>query len=150
MAHVLVFQCFRISILLEGLGGSSPAVCSRMSFVPAHTTVKRSQNHADPPIAAVKFDLSSTPEQAACAMKTRRRTQDVLERGRTHAARRRPTSTDSSGRGRLSSGIVVDDAHAEAIRKLGTILGLEITVRASEDERTSQQYLGVRPSFKLT
>ena len=28
---------------------------------------------------------------------------------------------------------VVDDAHAEAIRKLGTILGLEITVRASED-----------------
>ena len=28
---------------------------------------------------------------------------------------------------------VVDDAHAEAIRKLGTILGLAITVRASED-----------------
>jgi hypothetical protein len=28
---------------------------------------------------------------------------------------------------------VVDDAHAEAIRKLGTILGVEITVRASED-----------------
>src|SRR3954452_5282826 len=27
---------------------------------------------------------------------------------------------------------VVDDAHAEAIRKLGTILGLEITVKASE------------------
>ena len=28
---------------------------------------------------------------------------------------------------------VVDDAHAEAIRKLGTILGLDITVKASED-----------------
>jgi hypothetical protein len=28
---------------------------------------------------------------------------------------------------------VVDDAHAEAIRKLGTILGLELTVKASED-----------------
>ena len=28
---------------------------------------------------------------------------------------------------------VVDDAHAEAIRKLETILWLEITVRASED-----------------
>jgi hypothetical protein len=28
---------------------------------------------------------------------------------------------------------VVDDAHAEALRKLGTILGLEVTVKASED-----------------
>ena len=28
---------------------------------------------------------------------------------------------------------MVDDAHAEAIRKLGTILGLDITVKASED-----------------
>jgi hypothetical protein len=33
---------------------------------------------------------------------------------------------------------VVDDAHAEAIRKLGTILGLEITVRASEDLNREQ------------
>ncbi len=30
-------------------------------------------------------------------------------------------------------GFVVDDAHAEAIRKLETILGREITVRESED-----------------
>ena len=28
---------------------------------------------------------------------------------------------------------MVDDAHAEAIRKLGMILGLDITVKASED-----------------
>jgi len=33
---------------------------------------------------------------------------------------------------------VVDDAHAEAIRKLGTIFGLEITVRASEDLNREQ------------
>jgi hypothetical protein len=33
---------------------------------------------------------------------------------------------------------VVDDAHAEAVRKLGTILGLEITVRASEDLNREQ------------
>jgi hypothetical protein len=33
---------------------------------------------------------------------------------------------------------VVDDAHAEAIRKRGTILGLEITVRASEDLNREQ------------
>jgi hypothetical protein len=33
---------------------------------------------------------------------------------------------------------VIDDAHAEAIRKLGTILGLEITVRASEDLNREQ------------
>jgi hypothetical protein len=33
---------------------------------------------------------------------------------------------------------VVDDAHAEAIRKLGTVLGLEITVRASEDLNREQ------------
>src|SRR5512135_91781 len=33
---------------------------------------------------------------------------------------------------------VVDDAHAEAIRKLVTILGLEITVRASEDLNREQ------------
>src|SRR3954454_3316685 len=33
---------------------------------------------------------------------------------------------------------VVDDAHAEAIRKLGTILGREITVRASEDLNREQ------------
>jgi hypothetical protein len=33
---------------------------------------------------------------------------------------------------------VVDDAHAEAIRKLGTTLGLEITVRASEDLNREQ------------
>jgi hypothetical protein len=33
---------------------------------------------------------------------------------------------------------VVDDAHAEAIRKLGTILGLEITVKASEDLNREQ------------
>jgi hypothetical protein len=33
---------------------------------------------------------------------------------------------------------VVDDAHAEAIRKLGTILGLEIAVRASEDLNREQ------------
>ena len=33
---------------------------------------------------------------------------------------------------------VVDDAHAEALRKLGTILGLEITVRASEDLNREQ------------
>ena len=33
---------------------------------------------------------------------------------------------------------VVDDAHAEAIRKLETILGLEITVRASEDLNREQ------------
>src|SRR3954451_15412358 len=33
---------------------------------------------------------------------------------------------------------VVDDAHAEAIRKLGTILGVEITVRASEDLNREQ------------
>src|SRR5271166_1956770 len=33
---------------------------------------------------------------------------------------------------------VVDDAHAEAIRKLGTILGLEISVRASEDLNREQ------------
>ena len=185
------------------------------------------------PVAAVKFDLSSTPEQAACADEDRRRTQDVLERGRTHAARRQPTSTDSSGRGdhfrdllvignwllqafldmagtgdvgptlRVASdspsdpdqnlprleqphrrpylsifgevtiertcygqdrveaapldaqlhlpqrqysyllqqwlgSFVVDDAHAEAIRKLETILGLEITVRASEDLNREQ------------
>ena len=33
---------------------------------------------------------------------------------------------------------VVDDAHAEAIRKLATILGVEITVRASEDLNREQ------------
>jgi hypothetical protein len=33
---------------------------------------------------------------------------------------------------------VVDDAHAEAIRKLGAILGLDITVRASEDLNREQ------------
>ena len=33
---------------------------------------------------------------------------------------------------------VVDDAHAEAIRKLETILGLEITIRASEDLNREQ------------
>jgi hypothetical protein len=33
---------------------------------------------------------------------------------------------------------VVDDAHAEALRKLGTILGLEITVKASEDLNREQ------------
>src|SRR4051794_27613497 len=33
---------------------------------------------------------------------------------------------------------VVDDAHAEAVRKLGTILGREITVRASEDLNREQ------------
>jgi hypothetical protein len=33
---------------------------------------------------------------------------------------------------------VVDDAHDEAIRKLGTILGLEITVKASEDLNREQ------------
>src|SRR3954464_13706460 len=33
---------------------------------------------------------------------------------------------------------VIDDAHAEAVRKLGTILGLEITVRASEDLNREQ------------
>jgi hypothetical protein len=33
---------------------------------------------------------------------------------------------------------VVDDAHAEAIRKLGTILGLELTVKASEDLNREQ------------
>src|SRR3954463_3965396 len=33
---------------------------------------------------------------------------------------------------------VVDDSHAEAIRKLGTILGVEITVRASEDLNREQ------------
>jgi hypothetical protein len=33
---------------------------------------------------------------------------------------------------------VVDDAHAEAIRKRGTILGLEITVKASEDLNREQ------------
>src|SRR3954466_13049576 len=33
---------------------------------------------------------------------------------------------------------VVDDAHAEAVRELGTILGLEITVRASEDLNREQ------------
>ena len=33
---------------------------------------------------------------------------------------------------------VVDDAHAESIRKLGTILGLEITVKASEDLNREQ------------
>ena len=33
---------------------------------------------------------------------------------------------------------VVDDAHAEAIRKLETILGLAITVRASEDLNREQ------------
>src|SRR3954453_11182328 len=33
---------------------------------------------------------------------------------------------------------VVDDAHAEAIRKLGTVLGLEIAVKASEDLNREQ------------
>src|SRR5947209_1525887 len=33
---------------------------------------------------------------------------------------------------------VVDDAHAEAVRKLGTILGLEIPVKASEDLNREQ------------
>lgn len=33
---------------------------------------------------------------------------------------------------------VVDDAHAEAVRKSGTILGLEITVKASEDLNREQ------------
>ena len=33
---------------------------------------------------------------------------------------------------------VVDDAHAEAIRKLGTIFGLEIAVKASEDLNREQ------------
>ena len=33
---------------------------------------------------------------------------------------------------------VVDDAHAEAIQKLGTILGLEIAVKASEDLNREQ------------
>src|SRR6478609_3849470 len=35
---------------------------------------------------------------------------------------------------------VVDDAHAEAIQKLGTILGLEIAVKASEDLNREQAY----------
>src|SRR4029077_7843638 len=33
---------------------------------------------------------------------------------------------------------VVDDAHAEAVRKLATILGLEIAVKASEDLNREQ------------
>ena len=37
---------------------------------------------------------------------------------------------------------VVDDAHAEAVRKLGTILGLEIAVKASEDRRRGRTALG--------
>ena len=39
---------------------------------------------------------------------------------------------------RWLGGFVVDDAHAEAIRKLGTILGLEIAVKASEDLNREQ------------
>ena len=38
----------------------------------------------------------------------------------------------------MAGSFVVDDAHAEAIRKLETILGLEITVRASEDLNREQ------------
>ena len=40
---------------------------------------------------------------------------------------------------------VVDDAHAEAIRKLGTIISLEISVKASRnlDATTTQRRRGV-------
>ena len=51
------------------------------------------------PVAAVKFDLSSTPEQAACAMKIDEGLKtfwNVVEHMQ-HAADRQ--STDSSGRG---------------------------------------------------
>ena len=47
---------------------------------------------------------------------------------------------------------VVDDAHAEAIRKLETILGLEITVRASEDlnrEQASDVEVFASPVFPV-
>ena len=185
------------------------------------------------PVAAVKFDLSSTPEQAACAMKIDeglRTFWNVVEHMQHAADRRQPIHQveetifrdllvignwllqaflDMAGTGdvgptlRVASdspldpdqnlprleqphrrpylsifgevaiertcygqdrveaapldaqlhlpqrqysyllqqwlgSFVVDDAHAEAIRKLGTILGLEITVRASEDLNREQ------------
>src|SRR5271157_4189529 len=84
----------------RGLGkGPLPAVCFRMSLVPAHTTVKTSQNHADPPCCRRQVRSLVDPRAGGLRDEDPRRTQDVLERGRTHAARRRPTSADSSGRG---------------------------------------------------
>ena len=54
-----------------------------------------------------------------------------------------PDSTSRSGSIRTcssngSGSFVVDDAHAEAIKKLQTILGLEIAVKASEDLNREQ------------
>ena len=55
----------------------------------------------DPPLLPPSSSISRpTPEQAACSMKHRRRTQDVLDTWSNtmqHAADQ--TSTDSSGRG---------------------------------------------------
>src|SRR5512147_1723880 len=77
-----------------------------MSLVPVHTTVKRSQNHACPYCCRRQVRSPVDPRADGLRDEDRRRTQDVLERGRTPAARRRPTSTDSSGRGdRLSESL---------------------------------------------
>src|SRR4051794_18706195 len=70
-----------------------------MSLVPAHITVKRSQNHAVPPCCGRQVRSPVDPRAGGLRDEDRRGTQDVLERGGTHAARRRPTSTDSSGGG---------------------------------------------------
>ena len=200
---------------------------------PVHTTVKRSQNHARPQLAAVKFDLPLTPEQQACSMNIDQglKTFWALVEHMQHAADQQqpihqveetifrhllvtgkwllqafldmagpgdigptvtvagdsPSDPDQNlprleqthmrpylsifgevgiertcyGQDRVEAApldaqlhlpqrqysyllqqwlgsFVVDDAHAEAIRKLETILGLEITVKASEDLNREQ------------
>src|SRR5260370_39639236 len=79
--------------------GPLPAVCSRMSWDPAHTPGKRSQNHADPHRRRRQVRSPVDPRATGVLDEDRPRAQDLLERGRAHATRRRPASTDSSGRG---------------------------------------------------
>jgi hypothetical protein len=63
---------------------------------------------------------------------------DRVEAAPSDARLHLPQRQDSYSLQKWLGAFVVDDAHAEAIRKLGTILGLEITVRASEDLNREQ------------
>ena len=71
MAHVLVFQCFRISILSGGVLESALFLryVPGCRLVPVHTTLERSRTHAPATSATtVKTPIFlSTPEQAGCA-----------------------------------------------------------------------------------
>src|SRR3954464_1051850 len=64
--------------------------------------------------------------------------QDRIEAAPLDAQLHLPQRQDSYLLQKWLGTFVVDDAHAEAIRKLGTILGLEITVKASEDLNREQ------------